>query len=108
MSQFTSTGCPIYAVIRSLADLTKQDAASRESLSAPWGNERKRVMSGLLSQLDAAHWQKRAEEARLLAEQMTDPEARRQMLEIAASYDKIARRFSALLRPTDTLASSDH
>jgi hypothetical protein len=38
------------------------------------------------------HWRGRAEEARVHAEQMTDPEARRMMLEIAASYDKLARR----------------
>ena len=41
---------------------------------------------------DAPHWKERAEEARVLAEQMTDPEAKRTMLEVAASYDKLAKR----------------
>jgi len=38
------------------------------------------------------HWQDRAEEARIHAEQLADPEAKRMMLEIANSYDKIAAR----------------
>ena len=38
------------------------------------------------------HWQDRAEEARLHAEQLTDPEAKRMMLEVAGSYDKLAAR----------------
>ncbi len=42
------------------------------------------------SQPDAAHWQKRAEEARAIAEQMISPQTRRQMLEIAANYDMLA------------------
>jgi len=38
------------------------------------------------------HWQDRAEEARLHVEQLTDPEAKRMMLEVANSYDNLARR----------------
>jgi hypothetical protein len=38
------------------------------------------------------HWRDRAEEARMHVEQMTDPEARRMMLDIADSYDKLAKR----------------
>ena len=38
------------------------------------------------------HWRERAEEARILAEDMKQPEAKRQMLEIAESYDRIAAR----------------
>jgi hypothetical protein len=38
------------------------------------------------------HWQDRAEEARVHAAQLTDPEARRMMLEVANSYDKLAAR----------------
>jgi hypothetical protein len=38
------------------------------------------------------HWQDRAEEARIHAEQVTDSEAKRMMLEIAISYDELAAR----------------
>jgi hypothetical protein len=41
---------------------------------------------------DVKHWQDRAEEARIHAEQISDPEAKRMMLRIAADYEKIARR----------------
>jgi hypothetical protein len=39
---------------------------------------------------DAEHWCGRAEEARLLSEQMTDPKARATMREIAVGYDTMA------------------
>jgi hypothetical protein len=45
---------------------------------------------GLLN--DVKHWQDRAEEARVHADQMSDREARRMMLEVAAGYDKLANR----------------
>jgi hypothetical protein len=38
------------------------------------------------------HWQERAEEARVHAEQLTDPEAKRMMLEIAESYQRFVKR----------------
>ena len=38
----------------------------------------------------AEHWRKRAEEARTMAQQIDDPAAKREMLEIAANYEKIA------------------
>ena len=41
---------------------------------------------------DANHWRKRAEEARTLADRMTDLESRRVMFEIAKSYDELAAR----------------
>ena len=41
---------------------------------------------------DAEHWRKRAEEARTLADRLTDLESRRVMLEIAKSYDELAAR----------------
>jgi hypothetical protein len=41
---------------------------------------------------DHQHWRQRAEEARAVAEQMADPEARRMMLNIADGYDKLAQR----------------
>jgi pyruvate-formate lyase len=41
---------------------------------------------------DAEHWWSRAEEARTIAEIMTDPEARRIMFDIAENYDRLAER----------------
>jgi DNA-binding ferritin-like protein len=47
---------------------------------------------------DPKHWRKRAEEARIHAEQLTDPEARRMMLEIAEDYETLAKRAEQRLR----------
>ncbi len=44
----------------------------------------------LLTIHDPEHWRDRAREARSQAGQMTDPEAKRQLLEIAAIYEKLA------------------
>jgi hypothetical protein len=41
---------------------------------------------------DPKHWRERAEEARALAGQMTDPEAKATMLGIAEDYEKMAKR----------------
>ncbi len=41
---------------------------------------------------DSARWRERAEEARTMADEMKDPEARRTLLEIAVSYGKLAER----------------
>jgi hypothetical protein len=38
------------------------------------------------------HWRDRAEEARAVADQLTDLEAKRMMLVIAADYAKLAER----------------
>jgi hypothetical protein len=46
---------------------------------------------------DPQHWHQRAEEARVLAEQMTDEGARKLMLEIAVDYDTLAVRASIRL-----------
>jgi hypothetical protein len=45
---------------------------------------------------DPAHWRERAEEARRVAETLTDPKARQTMQEIAESYERLAER--ALMR----------
>jgi hypothetical protein len=49
-----------------------------------------RMPVGLLN--NGKHWQERAEEARVHADQLTDPEAKRMMLGIAQSYDRLAKR----------------
>lgn len=41
---------------------------------------------------DPHHWRERAEESRVLAEQMQDLVARKMMLQIADDYDKLAVR----------------
>jgi DNA-binding ferritin-like protein len=40
---------------------------------------------------DPEYWRKRAEEARTLADQMSEARTKAIMLEIAASYEKIAK-----------------
>jgi hypothetical protein len=42
------------------------------------------------NKITAAQWRERAEETRVLAEGMVSEEARRDMLEIARQYDKLA------------------
>lgn len=39
---------------------------------------------------DVQHWRDRAEEARSLASEMTDPQTKATMLEITAGYDTMA------------------
>jgi hypothetical protein len=41
------------------------------------------------------HWQNRANEARMMAEKITDPEAKRAMLDVAEGYEKLAQRAEA-------------
>jgi hypothetical protein len=41
---------------------------------------------------DPKHWRYRAKEARAMAESMTDPEAKRLMLNVAADYERLAER----------------
>lgn len=47
---------------------------------------------------DPQHWRDRAEEARVNAEQMSDAESRRMMLEIADGYIRLAERAEQRLR----------
>ena len=42
-----------------------------------------------------AYWQGRADEARALAEDMSDEDARRAMLAVAENYESIAKRSEA-------------
>jgi hypothetical protein len=41
---------------------------------------------------DPAHWHGRADDARRVAAEILDPVSRRKMLEIAESYESLARR----------------
>ena len=42
--------------------------------------------------IDSRHWRDRAEEARLLAADMKDPDSRETMLRIANDYERLAER----------------
>lgn len=46
---------------------------------------------------DPEHWKQRAEEARTLAEEMSDETSRRTMLRIAVDYDNLALRAAIRL-----------
>jgi pyruvate-formate lyase len=47
---------------------------------------------------DPQYWRRRAEEVRTLADELTDPEAKRKMLKIAEDYETQARRPKQRLR----------
>jgi hypothetical protein len=47
---------------------------------------------------DPKHWRQRAEEARVHAEDIFDPEAKKTMLRIAEDYEKLAERAEQRLR----------
>ena len=44
---------------------------------------------------ESVYWRDRAIEARLMAEQLTDPDARRAVLRVAESYERLARTADA-------------
>ena len=46
------------------------------------------------SPYDPRHWRDRAEEVRQLAEQMSNPAAREAMLQVAGSYERLAKRVA--------------
>jgi hypothetical protein len=51
---------------------------------------------------DPKHWRDRAEEARVLAEQMTDQQSKKKMLRMADDYEELARRAEKRLRERGT------
>ena len=57
---------------------------------------------------DPKHWRDRAEEARIHAEQMRDPEACRMMLETAAGYERLAKKAEQRLLLEHCLLITDH
>ena len=86
----------------------KRDRASRVADATRVGHRRvirRRRQSRHVSYHDAQlindpkHWRDRAEEARAHADEMNDPEAKRQMLEIARGYDRLAERAELVAGP---------
>ena len=77
---------------------------AREALQrAPWSPQGARwapwnarppasTRAGMSHINDPKHWRHRAEEARAMAESLTDPEAKQLMLNVAADYEKLAKR----------------
>ena len=57
---------------------------------------------------DPEHWRDRAEDARRMAEDMADPEAKRMMLGIASGYDRLAEHAEQrLIAGTTTVAGTN-
>ena len=56
---------------------------------------------------DPKHWRYRAEEARAMAESLTDPEAKQMMLNVAVEYERLAKRAeersAGVIRGTDAV-----
>jgi hypothetical protein len=57
---------------------------------------------------DPMHWRRRAEEARVIANQMSEPEARRMMLKTADDYEKLAKRAEQRVSQTSGPAISHY
>jgi hypothetical protein len=51
--------------------------------------------------VDPEHWRERAEEARYVAKQMSDPVAREMMLRIAADYERLAEHVQRCVTQGD-------
>ena len=73
------------------------DAIAKEPLPERWVDLINYLNEKEEAQRRAQHWSDRAEEARQQAADMTDPQARREMLMIAAEYRRLAEH--ALERP---------
>jgi hypothetical protein len=52
---------------------------------------------------DARYWLDRADRARYVAESMTDPELKRMMLDVAAGYERLAKRAEERRRHLSSL-----
>jgi hypothetical protein len=47
---------------------------------------------------DPKHWRERAEEARTVADELTDPDSKRRMMRVADDYEKLAKRAERRLK----------
>jgi len=47
---------------------------------------------------DPKHWRKRAREVRIVADELTDPDAKRRMLRMVDDYEELARRAERRLK----------
>jgi predicted Rossmann-fold nucleotide-binding protein len=47
---------------------------------------------------DPKHWRERAEEARTVADELTDSDSKRRMLRVAEDYEELARRAERRLK----------
>ena len=68
-------------------------------LTATVGREHEAAMPNSFIN-DPQHWHDRAEEARTLADQMSDETSKQMMLRIADDYDRLAERAEQRARPT--------
>jgi hypothetical protein len=72
--------------------VSKQPAGTGVSLYRREAAQADSNIMSLYSINDPKHWLDRAKEARALAEQMDDPEAKRTMLKNADDYERLAQR----------------
>jgi hypothetical protein len=79
----------LFLLHKSLAELKRTNAYSWELLEQ--GDRLRRIPSVINSQrIDPEVWRKRAEEARTLANMITNTEAKRSLAQIADSYEALA------------------
>jgi len=56
---------------------------------------------------DPEHWRSRVEEARSIAEQLSDPESKQTMLRIAADYERLAEHAKQRAQKQSRVAERD-